>query len=44
MDALVEKLKIMIPELLQANGIAHEAQVPFEILGQRFAVARREAA
>jgi predicted RNase H-like HicB family nuclease len=44
MEALVEKLKSMIPELLQANGIAHDAQVPFEILGQRFAIARREAA
>lgn len=44
MEALVEKLKSMIPELLQANGIAHGEQVPFEILGQRFAVAHREAA
>lgn len=44
MEALVEKLKSMIPELLEANGIAHDAQVPFEILGQRFAIARREAA
>jgi predicted RNase H-like HicB family nuclease len=44
MDALVEKLKSMIPELLDANGVAHGAEVPFEIVGQRFAVAHREAA
>ena len=44
MDALVEKLKTMIPELLDANGVKHGADVPFEVLGQRFAVAHREAA
>ena len=44
MDALVEKLKLMIPELLDANGVAHAPDVPFEILGQRSAVAHREAA
>lgn len=44
MDALVEKLKLMIPELLDANGVAHAPDVPFEILGQRYAVAHREAA
>jgi len=44
MDALVEKLKVMIPELLDANGVAHAADVPFEIVGQRFAVAHRELA
>ena len=44
MDTLVEKLKVMIPELLDANGVAHAPDVPFEIMGQRFAVAHREAA
>jgi len=44
MEVLVEKLKKMIPELLDANGVAHGEDVPFEILGQRFAVAHREAA
>lgn len=44
MDGLVEKLKSMIPELLDANGVEHGAEVPFEIVGQRFAVAHREAA
>lgn len=44
MEALVEKLKKMIPELLDANGVAHGEDVPFEILGKRFAVAHPEAA
>jgi len=44
METLVEKLQSMIPELLDANGVEHEAEVPFEIVGQRFAVAHREAA
>ncbi len=44
MDALVAKLQGMIPELLDANGVAHGSDVPFEILGQRIAVAHREAA
>ncbi|MGH8467829.1 MAG: DUF1902 domain-containing protein [Gammaproteobacteria bacterium] len=44
MEVLVEKLKKMIPELLDANGIGYGQDVPFEILGQRFAVAHREAA
>lgn len=44
MDALVEKLKVMIPELLDVNGVKHPPDVPFEVMGQRFAVAHREAA
>src|SRR5258708_21815313 len=44
MDALVSKLKTMIPELLEANGVVHAPDVPFEVLGHRFAVAHREAA
>ena len=44
MDALVAKLKTMIPELLDANGVAHAPDVPFEVLGHRFAVAHRQAA
>ena len=43
MEALVTKLKSMIPELLDANAIPRDAQVPFEIVGQRFAVADPEA-
>ena len=44
MEALVAKLKSMIPELLAANGVAHATEVPFEVLGHRFAVAHRQAA
>ena len=44
MESLVEKLKTMIPELLDANGIAREAQIPLEVVGQRFAVADTAAA
>ena len=44
MDALVEKLQAMIPELLDANGVLHAPDVPFEVVGQRFAVAHRQAA
>lgn len=44
MDTLVEKLRAMIPELLDANGVEHGVEVPFEVLGQRFAVAHRQAA
>lgn len=43
-NALVDELKRMIPELLDANGVPHAADVPFEVVGQRFAVAQREAA
>ena len=44
MDALVEKLKAMILELLDANGVSRAPDVPFEIVGQRFAIAHRQAA
>ncbi|MGQ0651746.1 MAG: DUF1902 domain-containing protein [Betaproteobacteria bacterium] len=44
MEALVAKLKTMIPELLEANGVPHAPDVPFEVLGHRFAVAHRQAA
>lgn len=42
LEGLVEKLKIMIPELLDANGIEQEYEVPFEVLTRRFEVARRK--
>ena len=41
LEGLVEKLKIMIPELLDANGIEQEYEVPFEVLTRRFEIARR---
>ena len=43
-NALVDKLKRMIPELLEANGVPQATDVPFEVISQRFAVAQREAA
>ena len=42
LEGLVEKLKIMIPELLDANGIEQEHEVPFEILTRRFEIAQRK--
>jgi predicted RNase H-like HicB family nuclease len=40
-EELVEKLKVMIPELLEANGESVEAEVPFEVLTRRFEIAQR---
>jgi len=40
-EALIAKLKVMIPELLTANNIAFEGEVPFEIITRRFEVAHR---
>lgn len=40
MEGLVEKLKTIIPELLQANGIATGIDVPFEIMTRRFEIAQ----
>ena len=39
MEGLVEKLKIIIPELLEANGESSNAEIPFELLTRRFEVA-----
>ena len=41
LEALVEKLKIMIPELLAANGELKGNEIPFEILTRRFEIAQR---
>jgi predicted RNase H-like HicB family nuclease len=38
-EALLGKLKQMIPELLAANGIEYESPVAFELLTRRFALA-----
>jgi len=35
-ESLIHKLKIMIPELLEANGYPVPYEVPFEILSRRF--------
>lgn len=41
MEALIEKLKVMIPELLIANNIGVDDEVPFEIITRRFEVTRQ---
>jgi hypothetical protein len=39
LEGLIEKLKLIIPELLAANEIAGVDEVPFEILSRRFETA-----
>ena len=41
MEGLIEKLKIMVPELLEANGQMMDYEVPFEIMTRRFETAQR---
>jgi hypothetical protein len=41
LEGLIEKLKVLIPELLEANGATGENDVPFEILTRRFEIAHR---
>jgi len=42
LEGLIEKLKVMIPELLDANGAAGMGyEVPFEVLTRRFEIALR---
>lgn len=43
-EALTEKLKVMIPELLDANGIGGGGEVPFQLLSELTAIASRHAA
>ena len=43
MDLLVEKLKVMIPELLDANGHADGDEFPFELVSTLTAKAHRYA-
>ncbi len=40
LENLVHKLKIVIPELLEANGSGVTQDVPFELLTRRFEVAQ----
>jgi predicted RNase H-like HicB family nuclease len=42
-ELMVAKLKVLIPELLEANGCADGDEVPFELLTRRFETARRAA-
>ncbi len=38
-EGLIDKLKNLIPELLEANGIAAPHDIPFEIITRRFELA-----
>jgi predicted RNase H-like HicB family nuclease len=38
-EELSKKLEYMVPELLEANGLIVEQEVPFELLARRFSVA-----
>ncbi|MEW6487496.1 MAG: DUF1902 domain-containing protein [Thermodesulfobacteriota bacterium] len=40
MEMLVDKLRVMIPELLEANGETGLTEVPFELLTRRFETVR----
>ena len=41
LEGLIEKLKVMIPELLDVNEEKGEREVPFELLTRRFEIAQR---
>jgi len=41
MEDLIEKLKVMIPELLMGNNTVIEDEVPFEIITRRFELTQR---
>ena len=41
LEGLIEKLKVLIPELLAANDTLPEDTVPFELLSRRFETAHR---
>ena len=43
LEALVQKLRTMVPELLEANGVASGGEVAFELLTRRFEIARSAA-
>jgi predicted RNase H-like HicB family nuclease len=39
MEGLIQKLRIIIPELLEANGLTPGKEVPFELITRRFEIA-----
>lgn len=43
LENLILRLKVMIPELLSANGHMIENEMPFEIFTRRFEIARPAA-
>ena len=40
LEILIQKLKVLIPELLFANGATGGLDVPFEVLARSFEIAR----
>jgi len=38
MEGLITKLRTMIPELLEANNVEIEQEVPFEVMTRRFEI------
>lgn len=40
-EALVRKLEVMIPELLEANGLSEPGPVPFQLLAEQRGIADR---
>ena len=36
LEGLIRKLKVMIPELLEANGVNVRYEIPFEVFTRRF--------
>lgn len=43
-EELLTKLRVMIPELLDANGCPDGDDVPFELLARRFEIVKRHIA
>lgn len=43
-DGLVAKLKVMVPELLDANGVPDGDEVPISLLNECTFIAHRQAA
>lgn len=43
-ETLLAKLRVLIPDLLEANGYPNGGDVPFELFSRRFDVACRQAA
>ena len=43
LEGLIEKLKVMIPELLDVNETEGEREVPFELLTRRFEITQRRS-
>ena len=44
LDMLIPKLKVMIPELLDANGYPDGDDIPFQVKAELQEIAHREAA